>query len=217
MIRLPSPAMCVALIALVVGLGGAGYSATGGNFILGQPNTATSLTSLTAPFAGKTLRLDNTSAAASATALGLFVTSEHTPFTVNSSVKVANLNADRLDGFDSTGLGRKQTILFALVGGQISAPIPLPIRNQPIFLMAMSRSNPQAIGQVTLFWNTRIGWVGQESQTGLKTVGFSDTPGAHILYVDQGHLIDIEVSSASAIRVRNASTDAKSVAVTLMW
>jgi hypothetical protein len=49
---------------------------------------------------------NNTSNAAS-TALGLNVAVGHTPFTVNSAVKVANLNADRLDGFDSTDLQQR--------------------------------------------------------------------------------------------------------------
>jgi hypothetical protein len=48
----------------------------------------------------------NTSNAAS-TAVGLNVASGHAPFTVNSAVKVANLNADMLDGLDSNALQRR--------------------------------------------------------------------------------------------------------------
>jgi hypothetical protein len=58
----PSPAMAVALVALFVALGGTSYAATGGNFILGQPNgagTPTQLTSGTANDAG-TLKVTNT-------------------------------------------------------------------------------------------------------------------------------------------------------------
>ena len=99
----PSPAMVVALIALFVALGGTTYAATGGNFILGQSNTAGNTTSLAAPLAGKkALQLTNTNTGAGATALGLNVASGHTPFTVNSGTKVANLNADKLDSLDST-------------------------------------------------------------------------------------------------------------------
>jgi hypothetical protein len=102
----PSPAMVVALVALFVALGGTTYAATGGNFILGNPNSASSTTSLSAPISGKkALQLTNTSTGAGATALGLNVASGHPPFTVNSGTKVANLNADKLDGVDSTGLG----------------------------------------------------------------------------------------------------------------
>jgi hypothetical protein len=93
-------------LALFISLGGVGYAATGGNFILGNPNTATSQTSLSAPIAGKALQVTNTSTGAGATALGLNVAAGKTPFTVNSGTKVANLNADKLDGLDSTGFLR---------------------------------------------------------------------------------------------------------------
>jgi hypothetical protein len=95
--------MVVALIALFVALGATTYAATGGNFILGQSNSAGNTTSLSAPLAGKkALQLTNTSTGAGATALGLNVAIGHTPFTVNSGTKVANLNADKLDSLDST-------------------------------------------------------------------------------------------------------------------
>jgi hypothetical protein len=86
---------------LVLG-GGTTLAATGGNFILGHANSANATTSLSAPIAGKGLQLTNTSTGAGATALGLNVASGHAPFTVNSGTKVANLNADKLDGMDAT-------------------------------------------------------------------------------------------------------------------
>jgi hypothetical protein len=101
--------MIVALVALFVALSGVGVAANGGNVILGHSNAATLNTSLSAPVAGgKALQVtnNNTSNAAS-TALGLNVAAGHAPFTVNSAVKVANLNADSLDGFDSTALQRR--------------------------------------------------------------------------------------------------------------
>jgi hypothetical protein len=102
--RKPSPAMLVALAAFFVALGGVGVAATGGSFILGQPNTATTNTSLSAPVAGgKALQLTNNDASnAASTALGLTVASGHAPFTVSNGIKVTSLNADRVDGFDST-------------------------------------------------------------------------------------------------------------------
>ena len=51
----------VSLAALFVALGGTTYAATGGNFILGKSNSASSTTSLTAPVAGKGLQVTNTS------------------------------------------------------------------------------------------------------------------------------------------------------------
>jgi hypothetical protein len=102
--RKPSPSMIVALVALFVALGGAGVAANGGNFILGHSNSASKGTVLSAPVAGgKALQVTNANTSnAASTALGLNVASGHAPFTVNSGVKVANLNADLLDGLDSS-------------------------------------------------------------------------------------------------------------------
>ena len=58
---------------------------------------------MTANFAGKTLQLANTNTAAGATPLGLVAGTGRPPFTTNSTTKVTNLNADKLDGIDSTG------------------------------------------------------------------------------------------------------------------
>jgi hypothetical protein len=108
----PSHATVVAYLALFVALGGTTYAATGGNFILGQSNSASSTTSLTrtGANAAKGLQVTNTGTGAGATALGLSVASGHAPFTVNSGTKVANLNADKLDGLDSTGFIRGQKL-----------------------------------------------------------------------------------------------------------
>lgn len=107
--RKPSASMIVALLALFVALGGVGVAATGDNFILGQSNTAADTSSLSAPVGGgKALQVSNTSATSGSTALGLSVASGHAPLTVNSPTKVGNLNADLLDGIDSTGFLRKQ-------------------------------------------------------------------------------------------------------------
>jgi hypothetical protein len=107
--RKPSPSMIVALVALFVALSGVGMAANGGNFILGHSNSAKLHTVLSAPVAGGTalqVNNSNTSNAAS-TALGLNVAAGHSPFTVNSGVKVANLNADTLDGIDSSAFQQR--------------------------------------------------------------------------------------------------------------
>jgi hypothetical protein len=96
----PSPALCVALLALFISLGGVGVAASGTDFILGRNNTAKAKTSLTAPVAGNSLQITNTLPGGSA--LGLSVDSGSPPFTTNSSTKVPNLNSDLLDGQNST-------------------------------------------------------------------------------------------------------------------
>src|SRR6476619_6957174 len=104
-----SPALVISLVALFVSMSGAAWAATGGNFILGQANSATTQTGLTANVAGKTLQLTNTSTAAGATPLGLTPGAGRPPFQTPSTTKVANLNADKLDGIDSTKFMRGST------------------------------------------------------------------------------------------------------------
>src|SRR5439155_16289423 len=105
--------------ALVGGIGAAlvmaatvAVAATGGNFLLGKSNSAgapTSLTSTTA--AGSTLKLTNTGGKPAASFTG---GTGAAPFTVNSTKNVAKLNADLLDGIDSTQLVRGKGQTYAL-------------------------------------------------------------------------------------------------------
>ena len=108
--------MAVALVGLFVALTGTTYAATGGTFILGQANTASSQTSLTAGVAGTTtgprsvLSLRNTSTASGAEGLAITVGANKAPIHVNSTAgKATFLNADKLDGLDSTGFYRAGT------------------------------------------------------------------------------------------------------------
>src|SRR5678816_2849207 len=106
MFKRPSPAIVISLMALFIALGGAGYSATGGNFILGRSNSASSQTALVAPFNGPSLTIQNNATFVAATALRLLVDPNRAPLVVNSRTKVANLNADLLDGLNSTSFAR---------------------------------------------------------------------------------------------------------------
>ena len=118
-----SPTLVVALTALFVALGGPGYAATGGNFVLGNLNSATSQTSLSASGTTATgLSVTNTNNAAGATALALNVPAGHAPMTVNRSTKVVSLNADWLDGLNSTNFlqkGAPATVAVAGTGGVV--------------------------------------------------------------------------------------------------
>jgi hypothetical protein len=84
----------VSTLALFLALSGGAYAATGGTFILGRSNTASSLTGLTN---------------SNGIALSLKSAAGWRPFSVNGNrVKVPDLNADLVDGLDSTEL-RGQT------------------------------------------------------------------------------------------------------------
>jgi hypothetical protein len=101
--RKPSPAMIVALLGVFLGLGGVGIAATGGNFILGQANTAGAKTSLTAGINDRALLVSNTNTGSNAAGLSLNVAPHHAPLVVNADAgKATNLNADKLDALDSS-------------------------------------------------------------------------------------------------------------------
>ena len=98
--------MAVALLAVFLNLTGLSYAATGGNFILGKSNSASSTTSLSAtPASGSALSVTNATSGLPAAA---FKVTTAAPFTVNSKTKVTNLNADLLDGLDSSVFARSR-------------------------------------------------------------------------------------------------------------
>ncbi len=90
------------MLALVFGVATTAIGATGGNFILGKANGATTVSKLTANIAGPALTLVNQSTEAAATALNINVASGKAPLKVNAAAGTAtNLSADELDGKDS--------------------------------------------------------------------------------------------------------------------
>ena len=76
----PAPATVISVIALLFAMSGTAVAATGGDFILGKANTASSVSSLT-----------NTKG----TALSVSSASTTPPLTVSNSVQVPKLNATR--------------------------------------------------------------------------------------------------------------------------
>jgi len=220
--RYPSPSLVVSFTALIVSLGGAGYSATGGNFILGVSNTATNRTTLSADINDRTLRLSNLSTGSNATALALNVASGHAPFAVNSTTRIPNLNADKLDGLDSTQFPNKVVIPFTVAAGANTAPIALPA-NRPVFVMGVTFIGSYGVGQVTLLRapGVFLKWTGLESWAPFAnssiTSGESSATGDHIVYLDNVREVDIEVNSADTIRVHNDSSQPRTGNVTLIW
>jgi hypothetical protein len=90
------------MLALVFGVATTAIGATGGTFILGKANGATTVSKLTASIAGPALTLVNNSTSAAATALNINVAAGQPPLKVNATAgKATNLNADKLDGLDS--------------------------------------------------------------------------------------------------------------------
>jgi hypothetical protein len=93
-LRRPTHAAIVAYAALFLALSGTAYAATGGTLILGNPNSANKTTSLTNTGSGAALRL---------------VTHQGStpPLAVSNGTKIANLNADMVDGVRASSLQPK--------------------------------------------------------------------------------------------------------------
>lgn len=107
--RRPSASLVISLLSLFIALGGTAYAATGGTFILGHANSATTASSLTSGVAtGNTLGITNTGGKPP---LKLTSNPGVAPLAVSNSTKVEKLNADQLDGLDSTS--------FYLKGGRV--------------------------------------------------------------------------------------------------
>jgi hypothetical protein len=88
-----------ALILVFVTAGTAFAASAGSPFRLGVLNTINVLTRLTGTRAGPMLRITNNG---TGTALQLLVKPGRPPLTTNSTTKVTNLNADSVDGLDSS-------------------------------------------------------------------------------------------------------------------
>ena len=95
------------ILALMFGVTTTALAGTGvgARFDLGKVNTVNAITKLVGSVAGPSLQIDNSSANTNATALDLQVEAGKAPMTVNSEAKVANLNADKLDGLSADEIG----------------------------------------------------------------------------------------------------------------
>jgi hypothetical protein len=116
----------VTILALALGttataLAGTGIGAT---FNLGRVNTVNAISKLAGSVAGGSLVIDNDQAAEPATALDLRVEPGRPPMRVSSSVKVANLNADAIDGLDGSDVAGPQGYAAVLINGGIDPAHP---------------------------------------------------------------------------------------------
>jgi hypothetical protein len=96
-------------------------SGIGGVFNLGKANTVNATTALQGSTDGQQLRVVNSSAGADAAGIGIKTNAARPPLTVNSSVKVTNLDADLLDGLDSSALQKRVTGACGENGSAISS------------------------------------------------------------------------------------------------
>lgn len=86
-------------LALMLGVATAALAAVPGDpFRLGKSNTINRLSVLVGGVDNALLKVDNNSAGPNATAVDLHVEPDKAPMKVNSDTRVANFNADKLDG-----------------------------------------------------------------------------------------------------------------------
>jgi hypothetical protein len=99
------------VVGTVVLFGTAAFAGggVGAIFTLGKVNAVNATTELAGSTNGRQLDVVNTSTGSSASGIGIRVHSNRPPLTVNSSTKVSNLNADLLDGLDSSRFQRRVT------------------------------------------------------------------------------------------------------------
>jgi hypothetical protein len=92
------------ILAVVLGVATAALAGTGvgAAFNLGRLNTVNQISRLVGSTDNPMLRVDNNGAGTNATALDLQVEPGHAPMKVNSSTRVAGLNADQVDGKDAS-------------------------------------------------------------------------------------------------------------------
>jgi hypothetical protein len=110
-------------------------------------------------------------------------------------------------------------ISYSLAVGANSAAIT-PVTNRSVLVMGCTTVNDSGVGQVSLLHIPSGGmvWVGLESfgPTAI-TQGSSNTFGAHIVWIGEGHNVDIHVASADTILIHNGAGGTRAGNVTLIW
>jgi len=127
-----SPATVMSAAALLVALSGTTSAATNGTFILGQPNSAGATSGLSSAVAtGPTLTVANSGGKPAAK---FSVSGGVAPLAVSNGTKVANLNADRLDGIDATELLRGSGSTYSVAAAMTPSSLPFDDTIVPGFL-----------------------------------------------------------------------------------
>ena len=142
-----STVIAVGVAALLAGTAGVATGAGAGPWLLGEQNHAKQTTKLVsnAGLDKETLKIKNKG---DGPALSLVTSMSHTPFVVTSPVKVERLNADRVDGLDSTQFLRSDQDVDAdtLNGKASGAFVQVPAN--PLSALVLS-TEAQAIPDTT--------------------------------------------------------------------
>ena len=124
-------------------------------------NSATASTRLVGNFDGSSVILSNTNTGANSTPLDLRAAAGRPPMKVNSTTKVANLNADQLDGLDSSAYQSRAAMAIGGGAGDTStAPAPLtapvsitvPAGQNFVMLSSQATWTGTADGNYVTYW-----------------------------------------------------------------
>ena len=142
--------------------------------------------------------------------------------TINTVTKVTNLNADYIDGYDSSGLTKVRNVTYNLGPGTRSAAINVPL-NRPVQIVGIDlTSSDQGLGEVSLLVTPGglFQWAGLHSYnsagtaiTGFATGGTEQT----IVFIDFQHKVSVETGTPGTVRIHNAMGNAQFGSISLMW
>ncbi|MEK7954185.1 hypothetical protein [Luteolibacter soli] len=118
-----------------------------------------------------------------------------------------------------------QVITYNLAAGATSPAYTLPANKSVTVTGNCLTLGTRGVGSATILQVTEpsgtpsfLEWVGLESSSGSSiTEGVSSSLGTHILYIDFGHVVDIEVQSANSFRIHNGSGGVRTGEVTLTY
>lgn len=100
-------------------------------------------------------------------------------------------------------------ISYSLAPGASTGAIT-PVTNQAVFIIGSQTAlGYRGVAMATILHvpSSFIEWVGLESPASAAiTQGFSGTAGTHILYLDYGHTVDVQVAGPDTILIHNANT-----------
>jgi len=114
------------------------------------------------------------------------------------------------------------TFNYNLAAGANSGAIGVPV-NRPVFVMGCCVTvGFRGVGHATVFSPSAapqfIEWTGLESiNPSAITSGFNAAAGTHILFLDFAHQVDLEVNTATTMRVHNGAGAVRSGSVTLIF
>ena len=115
--------------------------------------------------------------------------------------------------------GRK-TVTYSLASGTSSKAI-IPVTDKPVLVIgAQTTAGNVGSSDMTVVnskGDAALVWSGLESDGGGTTADFSSIAGTHIIFIDFGHCVDLEVHDATSFVVHNVCGSTQTGSVTLMW